>query len=100
MKDKNQVKINVPPDKLEARYSDIAVIAKNALGFNMDFGQRMPGNKQVNIVARIAMSPQHAKLFAKVLEQNIEDYEKKFGEIQVPKKAANVKDGEFIHFVK
>jgi hypothetical protein len=97
----NKLKINVSPDKMEARYSDFAIIAKNALGFNFDFAQRMPGGKQVNVVARIAMSPQHAKLFAQILQRNIEQYENEFGEIKVPqgvKPAA--KEGGVIHFVK
>ena len=99
---KNKLKINVSPDKMEARYSDFAIVAKNALGFNLDFAQRIPGGKQVNIVARVAMTPQHAKLFAQILQKNIEKYEDEFGEIKVPQgvRPPTAKEGGVIHFVK
>lgn len=100
MAEQKKLKINVSPDKVEARYSDFAVVAKNALGFNMDFAQRMPGGKQVNIVARIAMSPQHAKLFSQILARNIENYEKEFGEIRIPEAPKAAKGDGVIHFVK
>lgn len=97
---KNQVKINVSPDKMEAKYSDFAVVGKNALGFNVDFGQRMPGAQQVNIVSRLAMSPQHAKLLSHLLAKNVAEYEKEFGEIQVPKAPQRAEDNRTIHFVQ
>jgi hypothetical protein len=100
MTEQKKVKINVSADKIEARYSDFALISKNALGFNFDFAQRMPGGKQVNVVSRIAMSPQHAKLFSQLLDKNIEGYEKEFGEINIPKPPKVAKDGKIIHFVK
>lgn len=101
MKDKKKVKINVPQDKVEAQYSDFAIISKHALGFNIDFGQRVPGSDSVRIVGRIGMSPQHAKLLLRVLGKNIADYEKKFGEISMPKAPKmESKDGNMIHFVK
>jgi hypothetical protein len=100
MADQNKLKINVSPDKIEAKYSDFAIIAKNALGFNLDFAQRIPGGKQVNIISRIAMSPQHAKLFSKVLAKNVEKYENQFGEIKVPERVRNPKEGGVIHFKK
>ncbi|MDD3647000.1 MAG: DUF3467 domain-containing protein [Candidatus Dojkabacteria bacterium] len=94
-----KLKINVAQDKVEAKYSDFAIIGKNALGFNLDFGQRMPGGQQVNIISRIAMSPQHAKLFLAVLRQNVEKYEEEHGEIRTPKAPAHTpKEGGMIHF--
>jgi hypothetical protein len=103
MANENKLKINVSPDKMEAKYSDFAIVSKSALGFNFDFAQRVPGvAKQVNVVARIGMSPQHAKLFAKVLNKNLEEYEKQFGQIKIPEgsKSTQSKDGGMIHFVK
>ena len=100
MSNKKQLKINVTPDKIEARFSDIVIVSKNALGMTFDFGQRMPGSNQVNVVSRVAMSPQHAKLFLGLLQKNIEDFEKQFGDIEVKKPPGVGKDGKFIHFVK
>jgi len=101
MPTQDKVKINVAPDRMEAHYSDFAIVAKNAIGFNLDFGQRVPGAKQVNILSRIAMSPQHAKLFSDLLSQNVSDYEKQFGEISVPKRPVpEEEEGLTIHFSK
>lgn len=100
MQDKNRVNISVSPDMIEAKYSDFAIIGKNALGFSFDFAQRVPGKNQVRIVSRIAMSPQHAKLVLGVLMQNIKDYEKSFGKINLPKKAKEEEQKGMIHFVK
>lgn len=100
MAQQDKVKINVPQDKIEAHYSDFAIISKNVLGFNIDFAQRLPTGKQVSIVSRIAMSPQHAKLLKEVLSRNLEQYEKEFGEISIPKKPRQVKDKGMIHFVR
>jgi len=44
----------------------------------------MSGNSQVNQVATIVMSPQHAKAFHQALTKNLEVYEKEFGVITVP----------------
>lgn len=98
MQEDKKLKINVSPDRVEAKYSDFAIVGKNALGFNLDFGQRMPGGKQVNIISRIAMSPQHAKLFLGVLKKNVEKYETEHGEINVPKIKEPKKDSGVIHF--
>ncbi len=100
-KKKGKLQINVPPERMEARYSDFAIISKNALGFNIDFGQRIPGGENIHLVSRIAMSPQHAKLLSKVLSENLENYEEKFGEIDLPDMPKREhKGGDMIHFMK
>jgi hypothetical protein len=101
MSDENQLKINIPQDKLEAKYSDFAIVSQSPFGFTFDFGQRLPMGKEVAMVARIAMSPQHAKLFTQLLSQNIQKYEKEFGEIKLPApKQQEKEEGKIIHFVK
>ena len=100
MADQKKVKINIQPDKMEAKYSDFAIVGKNPLGFHLDFGQRMPSGNQVNIVSRVAMSPQHAKLLLAVLKNNVEQYEREFGEISIPKRTVEGKGERVIHFVK
>lgn len=100
MSDK-KIKINVPPERVEAKYSDFAIISKNALGFNLDFAQKMPGGRQVNVVSRVALSPQHAKLLSNLLAFHVKKYEEEFGEIKVPKKTRGSRqDNKMIHFVK
>ena len=100
MSDKTRLKINVPQERMEARYSDFAIISKSALGFSIDFGQRMPTGKQVNVVSRVALSPQHAKLFLNLLAKNVDEYEKEFGKISVPQRPRQSREKGMIHFVK
>ena len=95
-----KLKINVASDKMEAKYSDFAIIGKNGLGFNLDFGQRMPGGKQVNIISRVAMSPQHAKLLLKVLAKNVEKFEQEYGDIKTPEAPKQPKEEGMIHFLE
>lgn len=99
-KDK-KMKIQIDKENVDAKYSDFSIIGKNSLGFNFDFAQRMPGGDNVKVISRLAMSPQHAKIFLHLLRRNIEQYEDKYGEIKIPRKAKQVReDGEIIHFSK
>jgi len=100
MTDQKKLKVRVSPDRAEAKYSDFAIVTKNALGFNFDFAQRVPGDNQINIVSRIGMSPQHAKLLANILKKHIDEYEEKFGKIEIPQATKKVKNNGVIHFVK
>ena len=100
MADKKKFKVRVAPDKAEAKYSDFVIVTKNALGFNFDFAQRVPGNDQINIVSRVGMSPQHAKLLTNILGKHIDEYEKKFGKIKIPQAGKKTKNNGVIHFVK
>jgi hypothetical protein len=41
------------------------------------------------IVQRIVMSPQHAKAFLNILSENLDAWERQFGEIQLPRQEPN-----------
>jgi len=84
--DGEQVQVNIDPDKIEAKYCDQTLISHNAFGFTMDFAQQIPQMKMIKILARVAMSPEHAKAFLGAITDNIEKYEAQFGEIQLSKK--------------
>ncbi len=51
--------------------------------FILDFGRIVPGIPNAKIYSRVITTPQHAKQLLKLLEQNIEAFEKQFGEIKV-----------------
>jgi len=79
-----------PPVSLQGRidnetaegiYSNIASIMFNRSEFYVDFGRLVPGKQEVKVHARIITSPAHAKDLARVLSQNIQQYEEKFGPI-------------------
>lgn len=95
------MQINIEKEKLEARYTDFAMITNNFLGFNFDFGQRSPRENEVIMISRLALTPQHAKLFLEILKNNIDNYEKQFGEIKTPvSKRSPEDDKKIVHFVQ
>lgn len=78
-----EIQINLDQTKLESHYSDIAFISMNPMGLTFDFGQNIPQMNMVKIVTRLSVSPQHAKALLNLLKQNIDNYERQFGEIKM-----------------
>ncbi|HDD26433.1 MAG TPA: DUF3467 domain-containing protein [Acidilobales archaeon] len=74
----------------EAKYSDVVRISHTYTSFILDFGYFIPPREgeepKIYIHTRIYMSPQHAKLLLKALQDNIRKYEQKVGEIRLPEK--------------
>ncbi len=64
-------------------YSNFVKIQHSAIDFRLDFAKIVPEDNTIYVHTRLFMSPIHAKLFAKALEDNIEKYEKSFGVIQL-----------------
>ena len=50
----------------------------------IDFIRVLPGVPKSKVKSRIIISPVHAKAFSKALEDNINKFEKKYGEIKTP----------------
>ena len=82
---KQQARINLEIDDKEAEgiYSNLALIAHSPNEFIFDFARIMPGAKKTRVQARIIMTPAHAKMLRKTLEDNLKKYEDQFGEIKV-----------------
>lgn len=80
---KNQIQVNIEPDKVAAQYSDSAYITQNTFGFIFDFAQNIPQLKTLKIVSRIAVSPQHAKALLGLMQKQIKAYEDKHGTINL-----------------
>ena len=51
----------------------------------MDFIRILPGMQKSNVKSRIIISPLHTKTFLSALKDNLDKYEKKFGEIKISK---------------
>jgi len=73
-------------------YSNKVQIQLSSWDFNFEFAQLLivpneqegqPATVAVNAIHRIIMSPQHAKAFLEILRQNVEEWEKQFGEIRL-----------------
>jgi hypothetical protein len=76
-----QVKVELPTD-LEAIYANLAIINHSASEIIVDYARLLPNTPTVKIYARILMTPTNAKALHKALGENLEKYEKRFGEIR------------------
>ena len=78
-------RINVELGEKEAEgiYSNFVVISHSPAEFIFDFTRMLPGSPKAKVFARIIMTPQHAKSLSKALVENIEKFEKQYGEIQI-----------------
>lgn len=65
------------------KYSNFVQIQHTPMDFRLDLAQISPEERKYVVVSRIFMSPQHVKLFANALVENINKFEKQFGEIRV-----------------
>lgn len=82
----NQINLNIDQDKIDAKYCDQVMLNTAPFGLTLDFIQQIPQMKTARVLSRIAMSPQHAKIFSELLTNSIKDYEKNFGEIKLTTK--------------
>ncbi len=79
--EKKELKINIAPDKAQGVFANLALIAHTPTEFVLDFAQMMPGVPQANVVARVVVTPDQAKKILGALQNNIAQYEQKFGTI-------------------
>jgi hypothetical protein len=77
-----QLKISIDESTAEGRYVNFANILHNPTEFVIDFGRVVPGRPDVKVMSRILTTPYHAKQIAQALVQNIQLYERNFGEIR------------------
>ncbi len=78
-----QPEMEIPPD-LDAIYSNMVRISHTPAELVLDFSQVMPGKPNLQLLARVIMSPVGAKLFYRALGENLSHYEAAFGEIPLP----------------
>lgn len=74
-----QLKIKIRDKDLKGAYSNIMQITHTKEEFLLDFFSAFP--PEGILVSRVIMSPGHLKRMIKALQQNIENYEGKFGKV-------------------
>jgi len=76
-------KIDIKVDEQVAvgHYSNLAAIRHSREEFIFDFAFIFPDGPMGKLVARVILSPAHAKRFAEALENNLKNYEDLFGPI-------------------
>lgn len=83
---KKEIEIKEIPidEKVErGEYSNLVKIHHSPVDFRFDFLRTVADEGKFFIVDRIFMSSVHAKMFLNALRENIENYERKFGKIDI-----------------
>jgi hypothetical protein len=78
-----QIQVELDEKVGTGEYSNLAIVTHSPAEFVLDFTQVMPGMPKARVRARLIMAPLHVKAFAMALNDNIQKYEARFGEIQV-----------------
>lgn len=78
-----QINIELGEKEAEGIYSNLAIITHSPAEFVVDFTRVLPGVPKAKVHARVVMTAQHAKLLLRALQDNIDKFEKKFGEIKI-----------------
>jgi hypothetical protein len=76
--------LTVDKDLALGEYANFVSIAHNFSEVLLDFGRTMPGRQDIPVVARIVMSPFHAKQLLRAISHNLKLYEQSFGPISEP----------------
>lgn len=78
-----KLNVQLTPEVAEGTYANLTVISHSASEFVFDFVRMMPGMEQAQVKSRIIMTPDQAKKLLQALKNNIAQYEKQFGKIDV-----------------
>jgi len=78
-----QINIEIGEKESEGIYSNLAIITHSGAEFVVDFTRVLPGVPKARVQARIIMTPQHTKLLLNALRENIDKFERQFGEIRL-----------------
>ncbi|HEX4438603.1 MAG TPA: DUF3467 domain-containing protein [Thermoanaerobaculia bacterium] len=76
------VKVTIDESTSQGHYVNFANILHNPTEFVLDFGRVVPGRPDVKVLSRILTTPFHAKQLLRALQQNVEMYERSYGEIR------------------
>ncbi len=79
-----QINVELGEKESEGIYSNFVIISHSPAEFVLDFTRMLPGVPKTKVYARIIMTPQHSKSLFAALKENIEKFEKEFGEIKMP----------------
>lgn len=89
-----KVNIDLPKD-LDAIYANMAFINSSPGEMVIDFAQILPHTPRGKVMARVVMSPMHAKILQMTLAHSIATFEQQFGEIKLPHPRPNLAEDFF-----
>jgi hypothetical protein len=82
---KRQLRLEMPRDA-SAIYSNTVMVSHTMNEVILDFIQIMPNDNRARVQKRIVMTPAHAKMFLNALQDNMQKFEDKHGEINLPQR--------------
>ncbi len=80
-KAKKALEIQLDADIAQGIYANLAVVNHTDAELTLDFIYVQPQELRAKVRSRIIVSPRHAKRLLRALQENLERYEKTFGEI-------------------
>jgi hypothetical protein len=84
------VKVHFTKEARRGEYSNFVRIQHTAMDFRMDFAKAIADEQTLIVHSRIFMSPVHAKMFLRALDDNIRKYEAQFGAIELTPSAGAI----------
>jgi len=78
-----RINVELGEKESEGIYANLALITHSPSEFIIDFARFLPGVPKAKVYARIVMTPHHAKLLSRALEENIGKFEDQFGKITI-----------------
>lgn len=86
---KQQIQIKFSDELLSGAYSNQMMVRHTGEEFVLDFFNFIPGDPQATVVARVLLSPGHAKRSLMALQENLKKFEEHFGEIKLQSQPAS-----------
>jgi hypothetical protein len=83
-----QIKVELGDTEAEGIYCNMCMIMHSPTEIVLDYARVMPRAPKTRVLARIVMTPMHAKLMLQTLGDNLKKFEKQFGEIKIHRGAA------------
>ena len=90
---KSQLTIELPENVSEGTYANMAIVAHSSSEFIIDFVRNMPGVPKAIVQSRFILNTEQAQRLSLVLQENIANYEAKYGEIDIPGNKVNIPFG-------
>jgi hypothetical protein len=78
-----QINIELGEKEAEGIYANLAMIMHSPTEIIIDFARVMPRLPKSKVLARIIMTPMHAKMLHRALSDNLKKFEGQFGEIKI-----------------
>jgi hypothetical protein len=78
-----RITVDIGEKEAEGTYANLTLITHSPAEFVLDFARVLPGVPKAKVHARVILTPQATKALAKLLEANLERWEKAHGEIKL-----------------